>query len=308
MLIPAFVSLAQISPREPGWSDMSTARQSSIEAYSPSFCSASLPLAGSSAMILARPSNTARARMFTLALPSDWATWARVPGLLASWTVSCLARGMALPPENLPEQPEDRVEVAVHDSLLERNNAVVRDLNLLGTDLGAAARDVAEAGAELAADRRNAIRRVERVHLQGGQPDHEARPDEPILARLIPQHVADVLAQEAFDALAELLHAIHILLTHAGVPIRGPGERTEGRDPLVLLVVPGDVGHQVLDDREGLHRLHGDRLGGAVLIHTGHAGETGLAVDLHAARAALARLAVPAYREVVREPRLDSVQ
>src|SRR6266571_6941900 len=124
---------------------MSTVRQSSMEAYRPSFCRASLPFAGSSAMILARPSNTARARMFTLALPSAWATWARVPGLLASWTVSCLSRGMTLPPEELPAQPQERVIVAVHHPFLERNDSVVRDLDLLRTDLGAAARDVAKA-------------------------------------------------------------------------------------------------------------------------------------------------------------------
>src|SRR3989441_7081130 len=141
MLIPAPESLAQNSPREPGWSAMSTARHSSIEAYSPSFCSASLPLAGSSAMIFARPSKTARARMFTPALPSDWATWARVPGLLASWTVSCLARGMALPPEDLPAQPQERIVVAVHDPFLERNDSVVGDLDLLRANVGAAARD-----------------------------------------------------------------------------------------------------------------------------------------------------------------------
>src|SRR2546425_11676682 len=141
MLMPAVASLAQISPSAPGWSAMSTARQSSIEAKSPSFCSASRPLAGSSAMIFALPSNTARARMFTLALPSAWATWARVPGLLASCTVSCLARGMALPPEYLPAQPQERIVVAVHDPFLERNDSVVGDLDLLRANVGAAARD-----------------------------------------------------------------------------------------------------------------------------------------------------------------------
>src|SRR6266498_2874327 len=164
MLMPAPVSLAQISPREPGWSVMSTARQSSIEAYSPSFCNASLPFAGSSAMILARPSNTARARMFTLALPSDWATWARVPGLLASWTVNCLARGMALPPEELPTHPEKRVEIAVHDPLLERDDAVFSDLDVLRTDFRTATRDVAQPGTELFPDSGDAVLHVERVH------------------------------------------------------------------------------------------------------------------------------------------------
>src|SRR5882672_3119843 len=208
MLIPAPERREQMSPSEPGWSAMSTVRQSSIEAYNPSFCSASLPFAGSSAMILARPSKTARARMFTRALPRDWATWERVPGLLASWTVNCLARGMSLPPEELSDQPKERIEIAVRHPFLERDDAIVGDLDVLGADLGAAARDVAEARPELPSDRGNAVRRVQRVHLEGGQADHQARPDERVLARLVAQHVTDVLAEKTFDAFAELLHPV----------------------------------------------------------------------------------------------------
>src|SRR6266568_2119682 len=215
MLIPAPERRGQMSPSEPDWSAMSTVRQSSIEAYNPSFCSASLPFAGSSAMILARPSKTARARMFTRALASDWATWERVPGLLASWTVNCLARGMALPPEELLDQPEERIEIAVHHALLERDDAIVGDLDVLRTDVGATARDVAQPRAELSPDRGDPVRRVERMHLERRQTDHEARPDEGVLARLVAQHVANVLAQVALDALAELLHAVHVLLRHA---------------------------------------------------------------------------------------------
>src|SRR6266581_4134386 len=287
---------------------MSTVRQSSMEAYRPSFCSASLPFTGSSAMILARPSNTARARMFTLALPSDWATCERVPGLLASWTVNCLARGMALPPEKLTGQPNERIEIAVHHPFLERDDAIVGDLDVLRADLGAAARDVAQAGPELVADGRDAILRIERVHLEGCQADHEARPDERVLARLVAQHVADVLAQIALDAFAELLHPVHVLLHHAVLSAGRLRLRAERRNPLVLLVVPGDVGHQVLNDREGLHRLHGDRLRGSELVHARHTGEPWFPVDLHAAGAALAGLAVPADRQVIGELRLDAVQ
>src|SRR6266702_6150205 len=308
MLIPAPERREQMSPSEPGWSAMSTVRQSSIEAYNPSFCSASLPFAGSSAMILARPSNTARARMFTLALPSAWATWARVPGLLASWTVSCLARGMTLPPEELPAQPQERIVVAVHDPFLERNDPVVGDLDLLRADVGAAARDVAEAGPELPPDDRDAISGVERVHLERGEADHEARPHERVLARLVPQHVADILAQVALDALAELLDPVHVLLHHAIRPIGGPWPRPERREAPVLLVVPGDVRHQILDDREGLHGLDRDGLGGRELVHARHARQPGPAIDLHAARAALARLAVPPHGEIARQLRLDAVQ
>src|SRR5213593_3810233 len=103
-------------------------------------------------MIFARPSKTARARMFTLALARPWATWASVPGLFASWTVNCLARGISSPPEDLPAQPENRIVEAVHDTLLQRNYGVVGDADALRTDLRAAAGNVAHPGTQFAPD------------------------------------------------------------------------------------------------------------------------------------------------------------
>ena len=69
---------------------------------------------------------------------------------------------------------------------------------------------------------------------------------------VIAQDVAHVLAQEALDALAELLDAIDFFLAHPPGAVRLLGLRLERRDPLVDLVVPGDVRHQVLDDRKRL--------------------------------------------------------
>ena len=60
------------------------------------------------------------------------------------------------------------------------------------------------------------------------------------------------------------------------------------------LVVEGHVGDEVLDQREGLDRRHRDRLALGEDVHPRHAHEPRLAVDLGAARAALAGLAVPA--------------
>ena len=60
----------------------------------------------------------------------------------------------------------------------------------------------------------SAIGGVERVHLQRGRVDEEARADELVVLVVIAQDVAHVLAQEALDALAELLHAIDVLLLH----------------------------------------------------------------------------------------------
>ena len=61
----------------------------------------------------------------------------------------------------------------------------------------------------------SAVLGVERVHLERGRVDQEARADELVVHVVVAQDVADVLAQEALDALAELLHAVDVLLRHA---------------------------------------------------------------------------------------------
>ena len=84
--------------------------------------------------------------------------------------------------------------------------------------------------------------------------------------------------------------------------------RRERLDRLVDLVVPRHVGHEVADEREGAHRLDGDRL---VEVEVGQprlAGQARPAVDLRAARAALGGLAVPADGEVGRLVALDPVE
>ena len=65
------------------------------------------------------------------------------------------------------------------------------------------------------------------------------------------------------------------------------------------LEVPGDVRDQILDQREGLHGLDGDRLIERQRVQARHAHELRHAVDFGRARAALAGLAVPAHREIV---------
>src|SRR6185503_19783151 len=131
--------------------------------------------------------------------------------------------------EQLAADDRDRVVLAIDHALLQRDDAVVGDADVLGADLGAAPRDVAQARAELLADLGDAVVGVERVHLQAGQPDHEARAVERPgggaagAGRLglerglvaVAQDVADVLAQEALDALAELLHPVDVFLVHA---------------------------------------------------------------------------------------------
>ena len=58
------------------------------------------------------------------------------------------------------------------------------------------------------------VRHVERMHLQRGGVDQEPRPDEFLVQLVVAQHVADVLAEEALDALPELLHPVDVRLGH----------------------------------------------------------------------------------------------
>src|SRR4029450_6679753 len=121
----------------------------------------------------------------------------------------------------------------------------------------------------------------------------EARADALIQLLLVAQHVADVLAQVAFDALAEFLNAVDVLLHHAVVAIGVARPRLEGRNAFLLPVIPRHIGDPVLDHGEGLDRLPGGDRMGLEASHARHTRETRLAVDLAAAGAALPGLAVP---------------
>src|SRR5881296_67544 len=221
----------------------------------------------------------------------------------------CQARssgGLAASREPAPDAT-DRVVEVVHHAFLQRDDGVVGDVDRLGTDLGAALGDVAVADAGLLLQVAAARGGIERVHLEARDAYKEARAGEGVRALVVAQHVAHVLAEEALDALAELLHPVDVLLLHAPGAVGLRRLRLEGRDAPVDLVVPRDVGHQVLDDREGLHGGDRDRLAGGELVHARHAQEAWPAVHLGAARAAPPRLAVPAAGEVARQVGLHVV-
>ncbi len=59
------------------------------------------------------------------------------------------------------------------------------------------------------------------MHLERGHVDEKPRPDELVVLVMVAQHVAHILAQEALDALPELLDAIDVGL--------GDAPRTVGR-------------------------------------------------------------------------------
>src|SRR5215467_2339899 len=114
------------------------------------------------------------------------------------------------PAQRADRRPQ-RVEVKVVHPLLERDDGVVGDVDVLGAHLLAAFGDVAEAGAGIALEQRPAVEHVARMHLQAGDPDHEARTVVLLLPIMVAQHVAHVLAKEALDAFAKLEHPIDVL-------------------------------------------------------------------------------------------------
>src|SRR5262249_45342350 len=195
----------------------------------------------------------------------------------------------------------DRIVEVVHHAFLQRDDGVVGDVDRLGTDLRAALGDVAVPDPGRLLEVTRARRDVEGMHLQAGHADEETWAGEAVLLLVVAQHVADVLTEEALDALAELLHPVDVRLLDAPRAVRRVGRtRSEGRDALVHLVVPGDVADQILHHRERLHGRDGDGLARRELVHARHAEESRLAVHLGAARPAAPRLAVPAAGEIAR--------
>ena len=109
--------------------------------------------------------------------------------------------------EQLVPEPHHRVVLAVHRALLQRDQRVVGDLDVLGAHLGAALGDVAEAQPVFVLRLLGTtVQRVQRMHVEFGLTHQIPRAGERLLVLfVITHHVAGVLAQEALDALAELL-------------------------------------------------------------------------------------------------------
>src|SRR5262245_22444071 len=101
---------------------------------------------------------------------------------------------------------------------------------MLRAYLGAALGDITQADAHFLLDECRPIPGIQWMHLQGRDMDEEARAGEGLLLLMIAQHVADVLAEVAFDAFTELLDAIDLVLVHAPGAIRLRLSRLEGGD------------------------------------------------------------------------------
>ena len=85
------------------------------------------------------------------------------------------------------------------------------------------------------------------MHFEAGDADEEAGAAEFFLFVMVAKDVADVLAEEAFDAFAEFLDAVDVDL--GNFPI-GVLVGAEGGDFFVDGVVPGNVRDEILDPRK----------------------------------------------------------
>src|SRR5262245_60409449 len=112
---------------------------------------------------------------------------------------------VAMSSPNDPEQALDRIVKLVDHAFLERDDSVVRDVNVFGAYPRAALRDVAETDPVLVLERLEAVGGIERVHFKRSRVDEKSRTDELAVLVVVAQHVADVLAQKTLDALAKLL-------------------------------------------------------------------------------------------------------
>jgi hypothetical protein len=146
------------------------------------------------------------------------------------------------------------------------------------------------------------------MHFKCRNVHEQTRTDKLILFVVFPQYVAYVLAEEALDTLAKLLHALDVGLLHAPCPIGCVGwPGLELLDCLLGLEVPGNVSNQIAYDGERVHRLYRYRFIEIDVAEASHAHEPGHAVDFGGTRSTLAGFAVPSHRQVGRLLRLNAV-
>ena len=152
----------------------------------------------------------------------------------------------------------------------------------------------------------HAIIRIERIHLQIRCINQEPGTNKLAVHVMVAQHMTNVLTQEAFNALAEFLHAVRIRLLHVPRTIRVIRlARFEFADVLLDFVVPRHIRDQIANQRERFHRLHGNGLVERNLTQPRHAHQPRHSVDFRRARSALARFAVPAHGKITGLLRLN---
>src|SRR5271166_1321624 len=138
------------------------------------------------------------------------------------------------------------------------------------------------------------------MHFQCRGKNQKARADEFLVLVMVAQHMTDVLAQEAFDALAKFLDAVNVPLCHAPGAVRRVGRaRLEFLDFFLYPVIPQNVRRQVANPRKRPHWLDGYGFVERQLIESRHAHELRHAIDFGRTGTAFPGLAVPSAGEIV---------
>ncbi len=177
---------------------------------------------------------------------------------------------------------------------------------MFGADLCAALGDVAVADAVVVLDVGEAFFDVERVHIECCGVDEVAGAGELGVLVVLAKDVANVLTEEALDALTELLNSLDVFLTDAPRAVGGVGlSWFEGFDRFLDGEVPGDVGDQITDRWECLQGFDDDLGTEIEIAQSSHAHESWHAVDFGGARSALTGFAIPAAGKVGRALGLD---
>src|SRR5215213_7997789 len=88
-------------------------------------------------------------------------------------------------PLKFASQPTNWILVPICYPLLERNNRVVRDVDIFWTDFSAALRDIAVADARVFARQLQTIHGVQRMHVELSEADEEPWPSEVVLVLLM---------------------------------------------------------------------------------------------------------------------------
>src|SRR4051794_9765088 len=146
------------------------------------------------------------------------------------------------------------------------------------------------------------------MHFKRCGVNEEAGADKLVMFAVLAQDMAYILTEKTFDALAKLLYTFDIGLLHTpGAVWRIGRTRPEFPDRLLDFEVPGDVGDEIPDYGECMHRLENDRHLQVEIAEPGHAHGFGHAIDLGGARAAFACLTIPAQGQVGRLLSLHAV-
>src|SRR5260370_9537677 len=145
---------------------------------------------------------------------------------IASGPESDLSSNMVLHFQQLPHsfpQATQRIIKLIDDPLLQRNDCVVSDGDVFWTNFGAAFGNVAVANPVDPLQVLQPVLRIQRMHLQCRHIDKISRADEFFVFVMVAQDVANILAEETLDALAEFLDAVNVRLLHPPASIGSIG-------------------------------------------------------------------------------------